>query len=116
MAKPYSMDLRERVIARCDAGERPEDVGPAFEVSARTVYDWLALRRETGSAAPRSGKRGRKWKLAGHEETFRALVREHADATLVELRDLLCDRLPIEICASTVWAAGEKLQISFKKK
>lgn len=112
MAKPYSLDLRERVIAACDAGGRAENVGPTFGVSGRVVYKWLALRRETGSIAPRSGKTGPTPKLEAHRETLRELVEEDPDAALQELRD----RLPIKVAVSTIHNALKVLRLSFKKE
>jgi len=111
MAKPYSWDLRERVIARCDAGDRPEEVAPLFRVAVRSVYNWLKLRQETGSLAPRPSRPGRKWKLGEHQERVRELVAEHPDATLEEL----CDRLPVKVGTTTLWEALVRLGISLKK-
>ncbi len=112
MASSYSIDLRERVIAACDAGGRPEDVGPAFQVSPRVVYKWLQLRRETGGISPRSGKRGPKPKLGAHHERLRRLVREKPDATLEELRG----KLPVLVSVSTIWTVLKALGLSLKKE
>lgn len=111
MAKAYSCDLRERVIAACDAGGRPEDIAPLFRVSVRCVYNWLKLRRETGIFEPRYSRPGPKPKLAEHSQRLRELVAERPDATLEELRS----ELPVKVCIGTLWAALRSLGLSLKK-
>ncbi len=48
--KPYSKDLRLRVLAAAVDGETPrrEDVTRTFSVSVPTFKRWLKRRRETG--------------------------------------------------------------------
>ena len=48
----YSMDLRQRVLADCDAGVKTKPVAEKYGVS-RTWVRWLQQRRrETGNIAP----------------------------------------------------------------
>ncbi len=108
MAKAYSLDLRERVIAGCDAGERAEEVAPRFRVSVRSVYYWLKLREETGDLTPRYSRPGPKPKLAEYTQQLRELVAERPDATLEELRS----DLPVRVCIGTLWAALRSLGLS----
>ena len=85
--KAYSMDLRERIVAACDAGDSTEDVAAAFSVSASWVRRLKQRRREAGSIAPRPQKR--RGPVPGwekHGEAIRRAVREHPDATLDEHR------------------------------
>ena len=51
--KAYSMDLRERVLADCDAGMGTDEVAAKFSVSPAWVRRLLQRRRETGETAPR---------------------------------------------------------------
>jgi transposase len=51
MAKPYSLDLRERVVARVMAGETVRSVAAIFEVSVASVVKWSQRYRATASAA-----------------------------------------------------------------
>jgi transposase len=45
--KPYSLDLRERVIAACEAGDRTRaEVAQQFQLSESTLYDWLQRHRK----------------------------------------------------------------------
>ena len=64
MARGDSLDLRSRVIADLARGMSAEHAAHKYIVSARTVYAWKRLHRQTGSVAPRQGKTGPKRKLA----------------------------------------------------
>ena len=48
MGKPYSQDLRTRVIAAVDAGAGAYAVAPVFRVSVSYIYKALIRRRTTG--------------------------------------------------------------------
>ena len=89
MGKPYSMDLRERVLKDCDSGLSPKDVAKKFSVSAAWVYSLLQRRRDTGSFAPQIDKPGPPWKLAPYEQEVRQAVADHPYATLLELVEIL---------------------------
>jgi len=52
--KPYSKDLRLRVLAAVDAGTPREQVAKAFSVSVPTIKRWLKRRPETGDVEPRA--------------------------------------------------------------
>ena len=101
--KPYSMDLRERVLADCDAGMGTEEVAAKFSVSPSWVRRLLQRRRETGEIAPREQRHGPQpsWQADGYAEPLRAAVAEQPDATLEELKD----RLGLGVAVSTVWRA-----------
>ena len=59
MTKPYSMDLRERAIARVLAGESVRAVGQALSISAATVVRWSQRYRASGTVA--------RCKVGGHK-------------------------------------------------
>jgi transposase len=85
--KAYSTDLRERVVAACDArdGTR-EAIAARFSVSASWVRKVLRLRRDTGSIEPKPRGGGRVPAFDGEAATrLRAAVRADDDATLAEL-------------------------------
>jgi len=52
--KPYSKDLRLRVLSAVDAGVPTEQVAKTFSVSMPTIKRWLKRRRETGDVQPRA--------------------------------------------------------------
>jgi transposase len=79
-----SMDLRERIVAACDAGDGPQaQVAARFAVSLGMVKKWLAQRRRTGDIGPRYHRCGRR---KTHQRQLRALVRKKPDLTLAQLR------------------------------
>ena len=85
--KTYSMDLRERVVAACDArdGTR-EQIAARFSVSVSWIRDLLKRRRETGSIAPKPRGGGRVAVFDGEATgRLRDAVRADDDATLAEL-------------------------------
>ena len=51
MARAYSLDLRERVVAAVAAGESCRAVAATFKVSVASVVKWSQRYRATGSAA-----------------------------------------------------------------
>jgi transposase len=50
--KPYSKDLRIRLLAAVDGGTPREEVAKAFRVSLPTIKRWLKRRREAGDVEP----------------------------------------------------------------
>lgn len=75
MPRSYSMDLRQRVIAACEAGGGTRrEIARQCQVSKATLYDWLQRRRAQGSPAPKPHMSSRKSAL--HKTMLRALVAE----------------------------------------
>ena len=52
MAKPYSDDLRERVVADIEAGFTREEVAELYNLALSTVGGFIKRKRETGSVSP----------------------------------------------------------------
>jgi transposase len=109
----YSMDLRERVVRACDAGEESrQEIAARYGVSVSWVRRLLQRRRETGSFAARARGRGPKPKISGaRQDRLKRLVEEHPDATLEELRR----RMRLQCSLSTMHEAVKRLGVTFKK-
>jgi len=87
MAKPYSTDLRERVVAAVEkAGMSRRQAALHFDVGISTVISWARRFRETGSVLP--GKMGgHKPKAIGGEHRAFLLDRtREKDFTLARAR------------------------------
>ena len=52
MTRPYSEDLRERALARFEAGEAIRSIGEALGIDPSCVPKWVKRKRERGSVAP----------------------------------------------------------------
>jgi transposase len=112
--KPYSQDLRERVIRACDdqVGSR-QQIAALFGVSTAWIRRLLQRRRETGSfaALPCGGARHVKMDEPRCGRLL-VLVTEQPDASLAELHD----RLGAPVHLSTIGRALIRLGLTVKKK
>ena len=99
MGRPYSVDLRERVVAAVEkGGMSARQAAAQFGVGASTAIRWVGRARETGSVSP--GKMGghkpkaiagehRVWLLRRVQEadfTLRGLVSEFAERGAVKTK------------------------------
>ena len=111
--KPYSMDLRERVVAACDAREGTrEQIAERFGVSDRWIRKLLQRLRETNSLAPLPRNPGRKRALNDRQmERLGRLIQKRPDATLRELRK----SLGVKISISALDRAVRALDVTLKK-
>jgi putative transposase len=114
MTKPLSMDLRERAMARLDAGETVRAVAEALSIAPSSVVKWSERKRTTGSVAP--GKIGGHVlpKIRGAEaDWLRARIAE-GDFTLRGLVAELAER-GLKVDYRTMWAFAHAEGLSFKK-
>ena len=65
MPSPYSKDLRERVVAAYESGAGDQvEVAHRFSVGEATVRRWWALKRKSGSVAPKTPAASRPYRRA----------------------------------------------------
>lgn len=113
MARAYSLDLRERVVAA--AREKScRSVAALFNVSVSSVVKWGQRSRSTGSAAakPMGGKR--RCLLEPHRDFLLKRLDEKPDLTLHALLGELADRGVVVSC-DTLWRFLRREGKSFKK-
>jgi transposase len=115
MGKPYSQDLRERVIATVDSGTRVCAAARVFLVSVSYVSKVVGRQRTTGETTARIGRAGRKPKLAPHDEAIRARVAANPDATLEELQAWLMDERKVKVSIGCLWNRLKFLKLTLKK-
>jgi transposase len=115
MARAYSLDLRERVVAAVGAGESCREVAATFGVSVASVVKWSQRFRATGSAAARPMGGQRPYALAGERDWLLGRLAEKPDMTLRALLAELAER-GIVVSYFAVWNFFEHEGISFKKK
>lgn len=110
MGAAYSQDLRDRILAAADRGMPTKQIAQVFMVSPAWVRRVKQRRSECGETTPR--KMGGPGPIKIDRTRLAELVREHPDATLAELRDML----GVGCAISSVSAALVKMGLSFKKR
>lgn len=115
MTRPYSNDLRERVVAAVDAGESCRAVAARFGVAVSTVVKWSQRYRRTGSVSP--GKMGghRRAILEPHRDYIVERLRQVPHLTLHGLKDELAER-GVKVSHNAVWTFLRREGLRFKKK
>jgi putative transposase len=101
MTRPYSNDLRARVVAAVAAGESCRSVATRFDVAVSSVVKWSQRHRATGSVAP--------GKIGGHRKRV-----------LEPYRDFIIERIRrtpqgVKVSHNTVWLFLRREGLRFKK-
>jgi transposase len=115
MARSYSLDLRERVVAAVAAGQSCRAVAGTFKVSVASVVKWSQRFRATGSAAAKKRGWQRPYAVAAERAWLLARLAEKPDITLRALQAELAER-GLKVSCYAVWHFVEHEGISFKKK
>jgi putative transposase len=116
MGKPYSLDLRKRVVAAVETGGLScHQAAKRFGVGVTTAINWVNRLRGTGSVAP--GKMGgHKPKSISGEHRIWLLRRiKDNDFTLRGLVVELAER-GLRVDYRSVWEFVHAEKLSFKKK
>jgi transposase len=113
MPKPYSNDLRARVIEEVAAGASRREAAERYGISPSVVVIWAQRWKETGSVAamPSGGSISPLEDRAGF---LLALVAERPDLTLDEVVAAMA-RARIAGSRSAVWRFYDRHGLSFKK-
>jgi transposase len=115
MAKPYSVDLRERVVAAVEQGGLSRhQAAERFGIAVSTAITWVRRWRETGSVAPgQMGGHKPKSIRGAHRDWLLERTRER-DFTLRGLVAELGER-GLRVDYRTVWNFVHAEKLSFKK-
>jgi transposase len=115
MARPYSTDLRDRVVASVTGGRTCRATAALFGVSVASVVKWSQRFRATGSAAAYKVGGRRPYALQGEREWLLARLAEQPDLTLRAIGAELAAR-GIKVSHFAVWHFFVHQGITFKKK
>jgi transposase len=113
MPRPYSQDLRTRVIKAVATGASRRETAELYGLSASVVVLWAQRWQETGSVAAKPNG-GSTSLLEGHAEFLLALIGRQPDLTLDEIVAAL-SRVGITGSRTAVWRFYARHGISFKK-
>src|SRR5258706_14513602 len=86
MGKPYSDDLRERVVAAIEAGHSRVKVAELYNMALSTVGGFIKRKRETGSVSPDKFGGDKTFTLEPHKNRGKELVAEQPENKLAELQ------------------------------
>jgi transposase len=114
MARPYSLDLRERVVSAVAGGASCRTVAATFKVSVASVVKWSQRFRSEGSPAARPMGGRKPYVLADHRSWLLKRLSEQPDITLRSLVAELAER-GIKVSYDAVWHFFEHEGITFKK-
>src|SRR5215208_2843410 len=113
--KPYSKDLRLKILAACDRGMLRKEVSRIFGVSEPTIRRYLRLRRESGDVEPRPVPGPPARKGAALEAVLPGQVSRNPDLTLEEHCELFYDERDTEVSTASVSRALKRLGLPLKK-
>jgi putative transposase len=115
MAKPFSMDLRERLVAAVEKeGLSRREAAARFGIGVSTAIAWVQRFRETGSAAP--GQMGG-YKPKAIRDEHEVWLRERIGAGAFTLRGLVAELAArgLKVDYRSVWNFVHAEKLSFKK-
>lgn len=115
MTRPYSNDLRERVVCAVDGGETCRTVAARFGVAVSSVVKWSKRQRETGSVAPAKMGGYRRRVLEPYRDFIVDRIGQTPHLTLHGLKDELAAR-GVVVSHNAVWLFLRREGLSFKKK
>ena len=113
MARPYSQDIRERVVARVEAGASRREAAADFDICPSTAIKWMQRVDETGVCAARPVG-GSVSPLDAHEADLLSLLAGAPDMTLDEMVVAMRKR-KLPGSRTALWRFFERRGITFKK-
>ena len=115
MGKPYSIDLRERVVVSVlEGGLSRNKAAAQFSMAVSPVVDWVKRYQETGSLEPgQMGGHKQKGIRREHEESLTRRVREGGFKLRGLVRELADRGLTVDY--RSVWNFVHAEKLSFKK-
>ncbi len=114
--KPYSTDFRLSVVRAYEGGQGSQrQLARLFGVSLGFVQNLLQLYRGSGSVEPRPHGGGNPGKITGHLEVVGQLQQQEPEATLEEMCERVAAVLKVEVSATTISRALQRLKLPRKK-
>jgi transposase len=114
--KPYSQDLRDRIIHALEAGTATQRaIAERFCVSTACVEKLWQRWRRSGSSAAKPHAGGRHGALTAHLEFLRSEVAQQPDATLADLRERLIAAQGPRVSPAPLCRTLQRLKLPLKK-
>ena len=114
--KPYSQDLRERVIAALEAGDETQaEIAERFCLSKSTVEKWWYRWQASRSCAALPPGHGPARMLQVYETFLRTEIKQQPDVTLAELCERVTARQGVSASLSMMGRTVQRLNLPRKK-
>lgn len=107
MARPYSVDLRNRVLAYIEETKDKAKASRLFRVGIATIYRWMARKRQTGNVRP-SPRKAYKKKI--DDQKLIVYVEQNPDHFLSEIAS------HFGTTSQAIFYALKRLKITRKKR
>lgn len=113
MAKPYSQDFRQKVIAAIEMdGRKKGEVSEIFNISRNTINLWLKRKEETGAVWARSNKPLSNQNRITDWQKFKEFATKNGSKTQVQMAQLWEQ----EISSRTIGRALASIGFTRKKR
>ena len=116
MGKPYSMDLRERVVAAIEGGESTHQAAARFAIGIATAGAWARLKRSTGDVRPAKQGKPKGAVLDAHADFILDVLAEAPDTTLDEMVERLREERGVTVVRTAVWKLLDRHGRTHKKR
>jgi transposase len=116
MGKPYSLDLRERVIAAIEGGLSTRQAAARFSIGIATAGAWARLKRANGDVAPARQGKPKGSVLDAHADFIFDLIAASPDITLDEVVVRLEDVRAVTVVRTAVWKFLDRHDMTHKKR
>jgi transposase len=115
MGKPYSLDLRKRVVAAIKGGMSRNQAAKRFGVAISTAIGWMQRVEETGSVEPGQMGGHKPKAVSGDHAVWLSQRIKDGDFTIRGLVAELAGR-GLKVDYHSVWDFVHAEKLSFKKK
>lgn len=116
MGKPYSLDLRERVVAALEDGLSTRQAAARFSIGIATAGEWGRLKRSQGDVKPAKQGKPKGSVLDVHADFILGALSEKADLTLDELVERLAAERDVRVVRTAVWKFLDRHGQTHKKR
>lgn len=116
MGKPYSLDLRERVVTALEDGLSTRQAAARFSVSISAVGECGRRKRARGNVLPAKQGKPAGSVLDAHAEFILGALREKPDTTLKEMVERLAAERDVRVVWTTVWKFLDRHGQTHKKR
>lgn len=115
--KPYSIDLREKIVSAYEKGDTSiRKVAVQFGIAKSYVQKLIQLRKKQGHLEPKKQGGAMKGRLDDYGSELAEMVESHSDATLVEYCEYFGEKYNVWVCASVMCCALQKQELTRKKR